>query len=234
MDRRMFLQSKLTNTENNYHGSFRPRDEHIEYIFKPIYQSFLPMKSNKDIVEFASKPDLDICKNITTVILTNRLNYEESNALKFHLYLNFLANWREYDDFKSKVRLGGDENLKYDSISLTQYYELSFRNSRDEMVKYQDVDILFLFAGKYIYESREGFSKKYYYELLRRLIESRGSVGLITIVFFDGNDKELKPIEDSLFGVPYKKEYLIRDRKVVKEQHKNNNSVSLEDSEVFE
>ena len=76
------------------------------------------------------------------------------------------------------------------------------------MAKYQDVDILFLFASRYIYEGRDGFSRKYYYELLRRLIESRGSVGLVTIVFFNGDDKELKPIEESLFGVPYKKEYV--------------------------
>lgn len=208
MNRRMFLQSKLSNTENNYHGGFKPLEQHIEPIFKPIFQSFMPLKDSKELRDFASKPDLNVCKDKTIVILTKETSYEVMNAFMLHLYLNFLANWREYSDFVSKIRLGGEENLKYSSISLTRYYELNFKDNREEMAKYQDVDILFLFASRYIYEGRDGFSRKYYYELLRRLIESRGSVGLVTIVFFNGDDKELKPIEESLFGVPYKKEYV--------------------------
>ena len=232
MYRSMFLQSKLSNTENNYHGGFKPLEQHIEPIFKPIFQSFMPLKDSKELRDFASKPDLDICKNITTVIFMDKLCFEENNAFMLHLYLNFLANWREYRDFVSKIRLGGDENLKYESVSLTKYYELSFRDGRDEMAKYQDVDILYLFASKYIYESRDGFSKKYYYELLRRLIESRGSVGLITIVFFYGDEKDFSQVENNLFAVPCHKEYLSKSTSISKKPHKSNKKV--DDSEVFD
>jgi hypothetical protein len=233
-DRKEFLRSRLETKENIYRGYFKPLEEHLEQIFNPIFNSFVPAENTKEILDFVSRKDINVCRDKTIVIFMEHLKFEELNAFKYHLYMNFVANWRTYIDFVSKVRLGGTENLKYSSITLDRYYNLSFTDNKEEISKIQNVDILFIQASKYIYEGRDGFNKKYYYELLKNLIDSRGIAGLVTIVFFLGNEKDFKYVEERLFGIQYKKEFF--NIKNIKEFNKTKpvKEIEIDDCEVYD
>lgn len=205
MDRKDFLQSKLDTKENVYKGYFSPPVEHVEKVFKPIMIDFVPAQTNEDIINFVSKPELNVCRDKTLIIFFKQTSYMIVNSLKFHLYLNFLANWRDYNDMISKIVKGGNDCLTYDTISVDKYYSLNITNNYEEINKIHKTDILYVMANKYIYKGKDGYSEKYYYELFKNLIDYRGVSGLITIVLFLGTEKEFEPIEDKLFGIQYKK-----------------------------
>lgn len=236
MDRKDFLQSKLETKENVYKGYFSPPKEHIDRVFKPIINDFIPAQTTKEIIDFISDKDLNVCRDKTLIIFFKQTDYRVVNSLKFHLYLNFIANWREYSDMISKIVKGGNDCLTYDTISVDKYYSLNITNNYEEINKIHKTDILFVMANKYIYKGKDGYSEKYYYELFKNLVDYRGISGLVTIVLFLGTDKEFKPIEDKLFGIQYKKVNFNSDIQIkMPKQNKtyNKNENDVKDEEVF-
>lgn len=185
--RREFLRSRLETTENIFNLKIPVRPENKQ-IFKNLGENFSPRCDLTPDIEKLVTGDLNVCRN-KNILIFYKGDGLKLNTLKVYLLMNFVVNWKNYNDYIiSLVRNSMDNfnSLSYRSVSLDMVSEMRFnRNEKDEdLNKIYNVDILYLT----IHESTRLFEKDFYFDVFRTLLNIRDSKGLVTIIIYIGNE----------------------------------------------
>lgn len=197
MSRKDFLSSKFPDTVNKF-NLFIPIQANHKKFFEEIANQFKPAsKITDDIKELVTKEDFNLCVDKTILIFYQGDGYK-LNSLKFYLFLNFIANWKSYNEYisslvpRSLVPIESETSLVIDSASLAEISELRFREDAEGKERlsylYNRVDILYLTIS---YGSRL-FDGDFFKELYRVVIDIRNNQGLVTVIIFPGTEKNYK------------------------------------------
>ena len=186
-NRREFLRSRLETTDNIFDLKIPVRPENKQ-IFRNLGDSFSPRCELTPDIENLVTGSLNVCRN-RNILIFYKGDGLKLNTLKIYLLMNFVVNWKKYNDYIiSLVRnsLTSYNSLSYHSASLDTIAEMRFnRSERDEdLNKIYNVDILYLI----IHESTRLFEKEFYFDVFRNLINIRESKGLVTITIYVGNE----------------------------------------------
>ena len=196
MSRKDFLNTKFSDSDNRFNLLIPIQPNHKAF-FEEIAAKFRPaMKLSDDIRELVTRKDFNLCVDKTVIIFYKGDGYK-LNTLKFYLFLNFIANWKPYEQYISslvpaKIVLEDDSRLVIDSASLAEISELRFRDEPDAKQRlsylYNRVDILFLTISY----GNKLFDGDFFKELFRVVIDIRANQGLITVLIFPGTEKQFK------------------------------------------
>ena len=240
-NRREFLKSKLNNTDNNFNLYIPIRENHLS-IFNNLASYFKPAlpKIPEDIKNLVIDKNLNLCRD-KTILIFYQGDSLKLNTLKFYLFMNFISNWKSYDEYISNlVDIDNSNRLTFDSVSVAEISELRFREDEDNKKRLSylyNVDILYLTMS---YGTRL-FDSDFFKELYRTIVGIRANQGLITVIIYPGSERQYKEIGyDNYFLDLYIKRFsLINEINVVKStSNKKTNKVSVSknkfnDEEVF-
>lgn len=234
MSRELFLKSKFNTIENKFNLKIPIQPNH-RFIFDNVARNFQPsIKSNNEIKELVTRKDLNLCVDRCCMIYF-RGNIAELNTLKFFLLMNFLSNWKQYNQYVVNLVLNdvrNNDSLSYKSTSLTELHELRFRDDeREKLNDLYNVDILFLTTSEtYLYNNNFGI------DVLKMVLSMRYNQGLITVVFNQDLNKNIKDgtYDDNFLEVPIKQFTYKAKNKTINNSHNiKKENKTFEDSEVF-
>ena len=235
-NRKDFLRSKL-DCSNNFSMRLNIPEAH-RHIFNRLADNFRPSANISDDIKNLVSGDLNLCKDRNILIFFEG-NSLKLNSLKFYLLINFITNWKPYNEYIVNLVFNDVNNLNslsFNSASLESIAEMRFRSEDNNILSdiYQ-TDILYLTVQSNTKIFGEG---DFYKDLLRMLLNLRNDQGLITIVIYLGNESSFKSnsFESKLIGVPLKR-YNLTSFKTPKshnnkKERKNQNN-SIDESEVF-
>ena len=195
MSRGDFLNTRFPEKENKF-NLYIPIQPNHKIFFEELASKFRPAsKITDDIKELVTRQDFNLCIDKTILIFYQGDGYK-LNTLKFYLFLNFLTNWKSYNDYisclvpTSIVPMENDSRLIIETTSLAEISELRFREYDEESKQrlsylYNRVDILFLTVS---YGSRL-FDSDFFKELFKVVVDIRSNSGLVTIIIFPGTEK---------------------------------------------
>ena len=203
-NREYFLSSKLSTKENNFNLRIPIQENHIG-IFNKLSEKFRPAsKLTKDIQDLVTG-DLNLCRD-KNIVIFYRGDNGRLNTLRFYLLMNFISNWKPYNEYISNLVNNDYTNynsLSYDFISLEDISEMRFRNDNKEKInKVYEVDILFLL----VQPTTRLFEDAFYKDIFRVTLSIRSNGNLVTVILFTGTENQYisSGFEEKTLGVSLK------------------------------
>lgn len=235
MSRAEYLSSSFDSYDNKYDGKIIVQSNH-KWIYEELSKSFIPADAyNKEVLDIATNSNLNLCIDKTIIIFTKGMSKEIINSLKFHLYMNFMTNWRPYEKY---IRTFVDSTkVTFGTVTIDDLLDDKFQDLPEKYKEIRNQDILFVYMNKPIQRI------DVYRETAKSLIESRDSEGLITIIFFLGTELEYENegYENRMLGVNPKRFFInCTPSKTTKENHKNkidnnqNTNMVIDSEESFQ
>lgn len=187
-DRKNFLRSRFNSYENKFNLKVPIQPQH-ESIFRGIAEKFKPAAPlTDDIKELVTEKDLNLCADKLILVCYNG-DKLKLNTLNFYLLMNFLSNWKPYNEYiSSLVNIESPTKLGVDFTSLTELTELRFKedpDSSNRLARLYHVDILYISVSP----RKRLFDKEFAAEVLELVAELRTHSGLITVINYFGTEK---------------------------------------------
>lgn len=236
-DRSSFLSSRLETTENNFNMKIPFLKEHT-FIMEKVASNFKPASKCSDDIKELVTGKLNLCRDKNVLIFYQGDGFK-LNTLCFYLLMNFISNWKLYNQYISNLvsnDLNNYQSLSYNRISLESLAEMRFREDNEMLYNFYNLDILFLTVQPESYLF--GGNKDFYKELLRIVLNMRNNLGLVTVIIYLGTEKSFKDknFESQIIETPMER-YNLTDSKT-SQNHKITKSTrkasSVNDEEVFE
>lgn len=208
-NRGFFLESRYNSNSNNFNLEIPIQPNHIG-IFNKLSNYFKPASPLTDDIKNLVTGNLNLCKDKNIIIFFKSDN-KKLNTLKFYLLMNFISNWKPYNEYVSSLVNNDYTNygsLSYDTFTLEDVSELRFReDGKEGITKIYNVDILYLI----VQPTTRLFEDSFYKDIFRVTLSLRANKGLITIIIFNGTENQFKlsNFEEKTLGVSLKSYNLI-------------------------
>ena len=233
-DRGTFLRSRFDSDENNFNLRIPIQPQHSD-IFKRVADRFKPAAPlTDDIRTLVTDRGLNLCKN-KTILIHYVGDALKLNTLNFYLLMNFLSNWKPYNEYVSSlVNIENPTRLGIEFTSLAELTELRFKEDSDSsnlLARLYNVDILYITIAP----GRRLFDKEFAAEVLKLVVSLRNHNGLVTIINYFGTEKSFKDSGYEPYFIDlYLKRYSIGDTtKTNIKTTKKATIKSVSDEEVF-